>query len=159
MNARIVFGLSLVAGLMMAGTLRAADECSSSGHLVPRMETMESACACGTQQSNSLHQSSCDSCQIDAGHVGLAIGSMLTPLHGGFSCAATIGMPLHPQCHDCTASEGIPLHPFAAPSAGHCGSSRAACSHAPVAAAPCAPVRMVEQYRNGQLTLVAFPAE
>lgn len=114
------------------------------------------------QHSPAPISSSCCECESHAMSFGFAIGQMLTPIRGGASCAATIGIPLHPQCNDCTSFIGTPLHPHAF--AGrhrteHRDPGCSTCQSQSFAVTPCARTRVVEQYRNGQLTLVAFPAE
>ena len=88
-------------------------------------------------------------------------------------CAASIGVPLHPQHNNCRATIGIPLQPAAAceavPLEGGCSScdrceefsqNEAAITPACSSALPkCEACYVVEQYRNGVLTLTKVPCE
>lgn len=150
--------------LAFFAALSAAAVASDETHslVAPPVPQPESAQVDFHQHSPAPSSLSCNVCESHAMSFGFAIGPMLTPLHGGASCVATIGIPLHSRCNDCTAFIGTPLHPHAFASHsqqvnGTPGCS--ACQQPSLAAAPCVPTRVVEQYRNGQLTLVVLPAE
>lgn len=153
-----VLCLTFFAALSCAAV--ASDETHS--RVVPPTPQPESVQVDLHQHSPAPSSSSCNVCESHPMSFGFAIGPMLTPLHGGASCVATIGIPLHSQCNDCTAFIGTPLHPHAFASHNLTGNGTPGCSNCQqpgLVVVPCAPTRVVEQYRNGQLTLVVLPAE
>lgn len=106
--------------------------------------------------------------QKETGHQNVQFHSLS---QGG--CAATIGVPLHPQHNGCQATIGIPLHPIAACEAillqfGCSNCDRCdECSHDASAMTPpcftsvprCESGYVVEQYRDGVLTRLKVPCE
>lgn len=118
---------------------------------------------------------SCCACQ-QSGCGGLRnSGPHDVRLHGlsGEGCAATIGVPLHPEHNDCSSTIGIPLHPAAAcgtvqllDACPNCNPCRECLSNQAVITPSCACVLpkceacyVVEQYRNGVLTRTTVPCE
>ncbi len=141
---------------------------------------------CAAEQVNAHHcehcggspqpaEDSCCACQHSGCGDHRNTGSHDVRLHGLFSggCAATRGVPLHPQHNDCRATIGILLHTAAACEANsrHHGCSNCdrcdECSHNAAAITPpcsttlprCESCYVVEQYRNGVLTSIKVPCE
>ena len=118
---------------------------------------------------------SCCACQHSGCGDYRNSGSHDVRLHGLFpgGCAATRGVPLHPQHNNCRATIGIPLHPVAACEAVSLQSGYSNCDRCdkgsqneaaitpscPSALPRCASCYVVEQYRNGVLTWIKVPCE
>ena len=141
---------------------------------------------CAAEQVNAHHcehcggsplpaDDSCCACQHSGCGGREEFGHHDVLLHGlsQGGCAATIGVPLHPQHNDCRATIGILLHPAAACEAvphqrgcsncdrcDECSQNAAAITQPCSTTLPrCESCYVVEQYRNGVLTRTKVPCE